>query len=202
MSWQGHSLLHVWLEPWLPLYVLFGWWFRPVSSGASGWLIFLLFFMRLQTPSPPSVLSLTPPLGTPCSVQWLAESIHFCICQALAEPLRRELYQTPVSKHFLAPTIVSGFGDCIWDGSPGGAVSCWPSFNFCSTLCLHICYREYFVPLSKKDQSTHTLVFLLLELHVVCKLYFGYSKLLGYIHLSVSAYHMCSFVIGLPHSRW
>jgi hypothetical protein len=55
----------------------------------------------------------------------MAVSIHFCICQALAEPLRRELYQTPVSKHVLAATIMSGFGDCIWDGSLGGAVSGW-----------------------------------------------------------------------------
>ena len=30
--------------------------------------------MGLQTPSAPSVLSLTPPLGTPCSVQWLTAS--------------------------------------------------------------------------------------------------------------------------------
>jgi hypothetical protein len=37
-----------------------------------------------------------------------------------AEPLRRQLYQAPVSKHFLASTIVSGFGVCIWDGFPGG----------------------------------------------------------------------------------
>jgi hypothetical protein len=35
-------------------------------------------------------------------------SMHFCICQALAEPLRRQLYQAPVSKHLLASTIVSG----------------------------------------------------------------------------------------------
>jgi hypothetical protein len=41
-------------------------------------------------------------------------------------PLKRELYQFPVSKHFLAFTVVSGFGDCIWDGSPGRAVSGWP----------------------------------------------------------------------------
>jgi hypothetical protein len=47
--------------------------------------------MGLQTPSAPSNLSLAPPLGTPCSVQWLAESIHLCTCQALAAPLRRQL---------------------------------------------------------------------------------------------------------------
>ena len=31
---------------------------------------------------------------------------------------------------------------------------------------------------SKKDQSIHTLVFLLLELNLVCELYLGYSWLL------------------------
>jgi hypothetical protein len=60
--------------------------------------------MGLQTPSAISDFSLTPPLGTPCSVQWLSESL--CICQALAEPLRRQLYQASVSKHFLASAIV------------------------------------------------------------------------------------------------
>jgi hypothetical protein len=31
-------------------------------------------------------------------------------------------------------------------------------------------------PPSKKDQSIHTLVFFLLEFHVVCELYLGYSE--------------------------
>ena len=47
----------------------------------------------IDAPSAPSVLSLTPPLGSMCSVRWLAESLHLCICQAQAEPLRRQLYQ-------------------------------------------------------------------------------------------------------------
>ena len=63
--------------------------------------------MGLQAPSAPSILSLALPLGTLCSVQWMAVSIHFCICQALAEPLRRQLYQAPVSKLLLASAIVS-----------------------------------------------------------------------------------------------
>ena len=79
-----------------------------------------------KAPSAPSVLPLTPPLGSLCSVQWLTVSIWICIGQDLAEPLRRQLYQAPVSKHFLASAIVSGFGVCMWDGSPGGAVSGWP----------------------------------------------------------------------------
>ena len=34
-------------------------------------------------------------------------------------------YQVPVSKDFLASAIVSVFSGCIWDGSPGEAMSEW-----------------------------------------------------------------------------
>ena len=91
------------------------------------WLVDIVVLpMRLQSPSASSFLSLTSPLGTLCSVQWLAESICLCICQALSEPLRRQPHQAPVSKHFLASTIVSGFGVYMWDGYQSGAVSGWP----------------------------------------------------------------------------
>jgi hypothetical protein len=49
--------------------------------------------MGLQNPSAPSA----PPLTSPFPAQWLAASIRLCICQALSEPLRRQLYQAPVS---------------------------------------------------------------------------------------------------------
>ena len=49
--------------------------------------------MRLKTSSAPSLPSTVPPLGTLCSVQLLASSILLCICQVLAKPLRRQLYQ-------------------------------------------------------------------------------------------------------------
>ena len=42
---------------------------------------------------------------------------------SLEEPLRRQPYQAPVSKHLLASTIVSGFGKSIWDGTAGETVS-------------------------------------------------------------------------------
>jgi hypothetical protein len=51
-----------------------------------------------------------------------------------------------------------------------------------------------------RRMEVSSLVFLLLEFHVFCKLYFGYSSFWANMHLSVSAYHVCSFVIGLPHS--
>jgi hypothetical protein len=74
-AWQGHPLLHIWLEPWLPLCVLFFfffWWFRLWVI----WLFDIVLPMELQTPSAPLVLSLTPPLRTLWSGQWLAMSIH------------------------------------------------------------------------------------------------------------------------------
>ena len=91
-------------------------------------MILLFFLWCCKTLS---VLSLTSPLGTQFSCQWLAASICLRTCQALAEPLRRQLYQAPVSKHLLASTIVSGFGVCIWDGSSRWG-SLWMSFPLVS----------------------------------------------------------------------
>jgi hypothetical protein len=88
----------------------------PGSSGAGYWLVHIIVPpMGLQTPSTSCVFSLAPLLATLCSVPMMAMSIHSYICQAMAEPLRRQVYEAPVSKHLLASTIVSGFGDCIWD---------------------------------------------------------------------------------------
>jgi hypothetical protein len=53
-----------------------------------------------------------------------------CICQDLAKTPRRQLYQAPVMKHFLALEIVSGFDVCMWDGSPGGEDSGWPFLQY------------------------------------------------------------------------
>ena len=117
------------LESWVPPCVFFGWWFSPWKLWGY-WLVHIVVPpMVLQATLAPLVLSLAPPLRALCSVQWLAESIHLCICQTLAEPLRRQLYKAPVSKHLLASTIVSEFGNCIWDVSPGRAVSGWPSLQ-------------------------------------------------------------------------
>jgi hypothetical protein len=121
------------------LHVYSGWWFNPWELWGY-WLVHTVVpSMGLQAPLAPLVLSLAPSLGNLCSVQWLAENIHLCICQALAEPLRRQLYQASVSKHLLASTIVSGFGDCIWDLSPDGAVSGWPFLqSLLHTLSRHL----------------------------------------------------------------
>jgi hypothetical protein len=52
----------MWLETWVPPCVLLTLWFRPWEL----WLVdIFVLSMGLQTPSAPSVLSLTPLLGTP-----------------------------------------------------------------------------------------------------------------------------------------
>jgi hypothetical protein len=111
------------IEPRVPSCVFFGWWFSTRELWRY-WLVHIVVLpMGLQALSATWVLSLAPSLGTLSSVQWMAVSIHFCICQALAEPLRRQQFQGWVSKLLLVSTIVSGFGGCLWDGSPGWAVS-------------------------------------------------------------------------------
>jgi hypothetical protein len=80
-AWQGHPLLHMWLEPWVPPCILLGWWFSPWEllcvCGGGFWLVDIVVLpIGLQTRSAPSVLFLLPPLGILCSVQWLAASIH------------------------------------------------------------------------------------------------------------------------------
>ena len=75
--------------------------------------------MGLLTLSGPSALSLTLPFGSPTSVQWLAVSICICLSQVLAEPLREQPYQAPISKLFLTSAIVSVFVVCGWDRSQG-----------------------------------------------------------------------------------
>jgi hypothetical protein len=144
------------------------------------WLVHIVVPpMGLQTPSAPWVLSLALSLGTLSFSQWMSVSIHFCICQALADTFNRPLYQAPDSKFLLASTIESGFDVCFWNGSLVGQYLEGHSFSLCSELCLCNPFHGYFVPHSKKEQSIHTLVFLLLQFHMFCKLNVGYSKFLG-----------------------
>jgi hypothetical protein len=126
---EGHPLLllHMYLEPWLLPCILFGWCLSPWELwGGRVRLVDIVLSMELQSPSASSILSLAFSLGSLGSVQWLTVSICICISQVLAEPLRGQPYQAPVSKRFLALTIVWGFSVCRWDGSLGGAVSGWP----------------------------------------------------------------------------
>jgi hypothetical protein len=86
----------------------------------------------------------------------LAPSIHICIGQLLADPPKEQPYQFPVSKCLLTTATVSGFGSASVDRMV-------PQVG--------LFHYGVFVPISKKGQSVHTLVFVLLEFHVFSKLY-------------------------------
>ena len=128
---EVHPLLHMWLEPWVPPCVPEIWVICLVDTA--------LFPIVLQNPSAPLVLSLTPLLGSLRWVQCLPVSISLCICQIPAKILTRQVYQAPVSMHFLASKIVSVFSVFIQDGSPGKVVSWWPFFqSLLHTLSLYL----------------------------------------------------------------
>ena len=163
----------MWLEPWVSPCVFFDWWFSPWELWGYRLVHIVVPPMGLQTSSDPWVLSLASPLGTLCSVQWMAKSIHLCICQALAESLGRQLYNSPVSscwhpQECLGLVVVYGMDRQVGQFMDGH------SFSLYFMLCLCNSFHGYFDPHSKKERIIHTLIFLLLEFQVFCKLYLGY----------------------------
>jgi hypothetical protein len=110
-----------------------GWWFSPWELWVVQ-LVDIVLPMGLHYPSAPSVPPLALPLRSLGSVWWLALGICICFGQVLVQPLRKQSYKAPVSKHFLASAIMSEFGVCRWDVSIGGTVSAWtffkPMFHF------------------------------------------------------------------------
>ena len=135
--------------------------------------------MGLQTPSAPTVLSLTPPLGSSTqSKGWLqvSTSVLVRIRQSLSGDSYFRCLSANTSWHQQQCLgLVSAYG---MDPQVGQSLDGF-SFSLCSTFCLCISSHWYFVSPSKNDQSIHTLFFFLLELHVFCELYIGYFKLLG-----------------------
>ena len=46
---QGHPLVHIHLEAWVPPCALFGWWFSSWEFWGTGWLILLFFLGDVNT---------------------------------------------------------------------------------------------------------------------------------------------------------
>jgi hypothetical protein len=184
----------------VPPCVFFDWCFSPRELWEY-WLVHIVVPPRgLQSPSAPWELSLAPSLWTVCSVQWMTESIHFCISQALAETLRRQVCQAPDSKHLLASAISIWvwwlFKEWIprWD-SFWMAIPLISAPHFVSvTLSMDILF-----PLLRriKVSTLWSSFFSSFMCFASCML--GILSFWANIHSSVSAYHVCSFVIGLPH---
>ena len=156
--------------------------------------------MGLKTPSAPWVLSLAPSLGTLCSVQWMTVSQLMYLPGIGKASHIGDIYirlQSAKSclllQQCLGLVVVYGIDPQVGQSLHGH------SFSLCSKVCLCNYFHGYFVPPSKKDRSIHTLIFLLLEFMCFANCILGILSFRANIHLSVSGYHVCSFVIGLPH---
>ena len=110
---QHHGSLHVYSLVDGPI---------PGSSRGSGLLTLLLPPWGCKPPQLLQSLLQLLHRGTLRSVQWLAASFHLCICQALADSLRRQPYQVSISKHFPASTIPSVFYTKLGEKQSRGAI--------------------------------------------------------------------------------
>jgi hypothetical protein len=159
---QSHSLLHMRLEPWVLPCILIGWWFSPwelwrrwdligwyccSSCGAVNPFSSFSSFSNSSIGDPPSVLS--PMVG------WE----HLPLCLSGSGRASQETDRSGFCQHALL-----GIQNSVWDGwlyemdpQVGQSLN-GLSFSLCSTLCLSISYREYFVLPSEKDWNTHTFV--------------------------------------------
>jgi len=141
--------------------------------------------------------------GTQFSVQWLAASICLCVCHTLAVSLRRHLYLVPVSMHFLASSILSSFGGCIYVGCIPMRGRLWmaiPSVSPPHFASIFLPWIFLFSLLRSEAATLWLSFFLSFMWSVDCVL--GNLSFWSNIHLSVSAYYVCFSVIGLPHSGW
>ena len=119
---QGHPLLHISLVPWVTPCVLLRWWFRPWKH----WLVDVVLPMGIQTPSAEEAEALL----------WAFNSIYVRLWQSVSGDSYTRFLPTWT---FLASTIVSVFGNCIWDESPGGALSgCHFLLSLSYTLSLYL----------------------------------------------------------------
>jgi hypothetical protein len=137
--------------------------------------------MGLQTSSALSVLSHTAPLGTPCSVQWLATSILFCICQSSQE--------TAISgscQQKLLCILNSFWVWCLymeWIPRWGSLCMVFPSVSgpyFASM------FLEYFVALLRRTEASRLWSSFLLSFRWSVNCIFGIQSIWANIHLSVS----------------
>ena len=101
------------------------------------------------------------------------------------------------------PLLLSSFHFSLCPPTPDPATLSSPSYSIPlrPSIPPFSCSIILFPP-SKQDWSIHTVVFLLLELRMLCELYLGSSEFWANTNLSVSAYCECSFVTGLSHFWW
>jgi hypothetical protein len=127
-------------------------------------------------------------------------SIHFCISQVLAEPLRRQLYQSSVKQALV------GICNSVWVwwlfvewipkwGSFWMVMPSVSSPNFVSvTPSMGILF-----PLLRGIEVSTLWSSFFLSFMCFANCILGILSFWANIHLSVSVYYVCSFMNGLPH---
>ena len=137
----------------VPPYVLFGWHFcswRLWEVCLVGRVVFLWVGNPFSSFSPFSDSSIGDPV---LSTMVGCKHPHLSL-PGSGKASHKTAISGLVSKYFLANSVVSGFGVCVWDGFPGGTVSGWPSFSLCSTICLLITSSISFPLLRRTKAST------------------------------------------------
>jgi hypothetical protein len=76
--WKGHPMLHIYLEPWVPPCIFFGWYFR-VWELWEYWLVDIVLPMKLQTSSAPSAYSKSS-TGDPVISSMVINVVNKCSC--------------------------------------------------------------------------------------------------------------------------
>ena len=139
---QGHPLLNMQLEPWVPPCVLFGWWFGPWELWGY-WLVHIVVPpMGLQIPSAPWVLSLAPSLGTQ-SHGWMWESTSVFVRHW--QSLSGDRYIRLLSASTWHPQKCLGLVILYGMDPQVGQYLDGLSFSPCSTLCLCNSFHGCFV---------------------------------------------------------
>jgi hypothetical protein len=83
---------------------------------------------------------------------------------------------------------------------PGGQSLDGPSFCLSTKHCLCNSFHGYFVPPLERNEVSTLWSSLFFSLMCFTYCIFGILSFWVNIHLSVSTYRVCSFVIGLPHT--
>ena len=89
----------------------------------------VVLFMGLQIPSTPSVLFLTPPFGDPVLSPMVGCEQPRLYLPGYGRASQDTAISASCQEALLGIPNIVWFGDYIWDGSPGGAVSGWPFFQ-------------------------------------------------------------------------
>ena len=174
----------------------FYWRFRP-REHCGYWLFNIVVPpMGLQTPSAPWVLSLAPSLETLYSIQWMTVSMPL---QSHSGDSYIRLLSARACWHLQYVWVWWLFMGWIprwcslWKVIPlvsaPNFVSVTPSMGILFPLLRRI-----------EVSTLWSSFFLSFTCFANCIL--GILSFWANIHLSVSAYHVCPFVIGLPHSGW